>query len=1050
MNDATPQHPGAETMAAFLEGRLQRDELASVAAHLRDCRDCRLVIGETARFEREEETRAPQRNAWWLAAAAAVLLLVAVPIALRIAESHRAPIARLVSLAPHDHRTVEPRLSGFPWARLALARGTQKADPADLKLAGAAGDVLEKTEGQRDAESRHAAGVANLLIGHRSDGIAALEESARSSRDARVWNDLAAARYAAAIDDDRPSQLHDALADVAQALAIDPKLLEARFNNALILERLGLADPARKAWQSYLELDPGSGWSVEAREHLRALQAPSGRFDPRLFDRAPAEELARDFPEETRRRSETMLLAAWADAELHHDPTRAASLLARARAIGDALARLHDEHLLDDAVATIEHSTGPSRAALAGAHRLYDSGRRAFAARKLDEAEKAFADAAAAFERTGSPMADVARYYAANVALNRQRSDAAESELLRLASSNPRHRALTAEIHWTLALNANRGGDWGDAIREADAAATGFRQIGERASAAFADGIAAYSLEMIGEPDLAARRRVRASATLCSGSAPERCNAFLADTALAFAAVQRTSAAAALIAIATESSTRDAAALAYDRAKQVRVLARAGDPAGARRALKSARDALAGVSDPSLRAQASATIDVEEAALRIAADPHGAVAALDRAASFFTQKHLDAALPYVLLQRARAHRAAGDAEASSRDYAAALQASTAQERSLADPAAFRDTVTEAIEESIALELSRNAPEAAFAIADRRHQLTDNATPTPLARNVALIEYAVLPDSIAIFCRANGHLIEQSVAIDRRELATRIESFTQRIVRRDDVTHDAAALYRLLIEPLRPNFGAVDELVIVPDRQLYALPFAALYDDRSARFLVEEFVIRIAPAAAGVRPAHDTGGPALVIADPRRAGESPLRGSREEASRIAALDGATLLEGEEATAQRFLDLAPRSALVHYAGHANSDATTSYAALLLADRLVGAKEIAALQLARRPLVVLAACGTFRGDPSHVAGMSSLARAFLLAGARGVVATLWEIDDDVSPPLFFRFHESLRAGASPARALRDAQLTMLRSPNARLRDPATWSPVVDVENN
>ena len=100
-----------------------------------------------------------------------------------------------------------------------------------------------------------------------------------------------------------------------------------------------------------------------------------------------------------------------------------------------------------------------------------------------------------------------------------------------------------------------------------------------------------------------------------------------------------------------------------------------------------------------------------------------------------------------------------------------------------------------------------------------------------------------------------------------------------------------------------------------------------------------------------------------------------------------------------------------------------------------------EIARLSLQRRPLVILAACGTFRGDTAHVAGAATLARAFLLAGARAVIGTLWEIDDDVAAALFLRLHEHLRTGASPARALRAAQVDMLRSPDPRLRHPATW---------
>ena len=54
MNEARRPHPGAETMAALLEGRLAPGELAETTAHLRDCADCRTILGESARFEAEE------------------------------------------------------------------------------------------------------------------------------------------------------------------------------------------------------------------------------------------------------------------------------------------------------------------------------------------------------------------------------------------------------------------------------------------------------------------------------------------------------------------------------------------------------------------------------------------------------------------------------------------------------------------------------------------------------------------------------------------------------------------------------------------------------------------------------------------------------------------------------------------------------------------------------------------------------------------------------------------------------------------------------------
>jgi hypothetical protein len=327
MNDVAPRHPEAQTMAAFVEGKLAPNEIAAVAEHLRGCNDCRAVVTETARFEREEDRARPTRISRrpWLLAVAAVLAAIAILVPLlRWNASRREPIARLIASAPRDHRVVEARLSGFPWARLqAPSRGNAKPDPADLKVAGAAGDVLETTAGRSEPEAHRATGVAYLLIGRRSESIAALEQAAHDSKDAHAWNDLAAARFAVAVEDERPSQLPEALADVDHALRLDPKNAEALFNRALIVEHLGVREQARTAWKSYLDVDGTSAWSVEARAHLRALEQTSRRFDAKLIESTSADTLVREFPQEVRTWGEGPLLAAWADAEATHDAARA-------------------------------------------------------------------------------------------------------------------------------------------------------------------------------------------------------------------------------------------------------------------------------------------------------------------------------------------------------------------------------------------------------------------------------------------------------------------------------------------------------------------------------------------------------------------------------------------------------------------------------------------------------------------------------------------------------------------------------------------------------
>jgi CHAT domain-containing protein len=351
---------------------------------------------------------------------------------------------------------------------------------------------------------------------------------------------------------------------------------------------------------------------------------------------------------------------------------------------------------------------------------------------------------------------------------------------------------------------------------------------------------------------------------------------------------------------------------------------------------------------------------------------------------------------------------------------------------------------------------------AFAVADRARASIDpqpvHATAAPmtaLPQGVLIVEYAVLPQRTVAFCVSRNGIVAESVEIERRQLERQVAAFAGRIRRRarvEDIREDAAALRRLLIEPLRSQLAGVRELIIVPDRQLHALPFAALWNAETKQYLVEEFTLRFAPSAAFSRglAAASPQQAVLVIADPPAAAYPLLPASREEASAIAATyDGATLLEGETATRAAFLEHARHSALIHFAGHANSDATTSHGALLFAGAgndsgILGSSEVAQLRLERSPLVVLAACGTLRGDALHVAGMSSLSRAFLAAGARGVVGTLWEIDDDVSAALFRRFHARLRGGMPPAEALRAAQVDALRSPDPRLGHPATWSPV------
>ena len=280
------QCPTDETLALFASGDIDDSTRNEVLAHIEGCSDCMAaVLSANAHLEEERSVgrdwsgrRAKSESRWWMAVAAAVIIaVIAVPLLRRRDDT----MSRLVSLAPASARVVEPRLSGgFAWApyRGPMRAADSAADAELLKLGGAAGDAIARAQRDHSEKAQHAAGVALVLVDQPAEAIDRLRISAEQlPNDVRVWSDLAAARYAAAVKLQRPSLLPEALAAADRALLIDPKSAEALFNRALILEHLGLTDEARKAWLRYLETDSSSSWATEARTRLGDLPAGASK-----------------------------------------------------------------------------------------------------------------------------------------------------------------------------------------------------------------------------------------------------------------------------------------------------------------------------------------------------------------------------------------------------------------------------------------------------------------------------------------------------------------------------------------------------------------------------------------------------------------------------------------------------------------------------------------------------------------------------------------------------------------------------------------------------
>ena len=289
-------------------------------------------------------------------------------------------------------------------------------------------------------------------------------------------------------------------------------------------------------------------------------------------------------------------------------------------------------------------------------------------------------------------------------------------------------------------------------------------------------------------------------------------------------------------------------------------------------------------------------------------------------------------------------------------------------------------------------------------------------------------------------------------------------------KRDDVVL-ANQLYDVLLGAL-PAEANRERLIVVPDGILNQLPFDTLRDPTGA-FLLESRTISYTPASTvltvlrtakvaqtprhtflgvGDVPYQNQGHVSSKLEKPSAVGQRIERGfsdtfgttlsdlpqTREEVlsvSKIVGNDGVLLL-GPNATETAFKS-EPLSdfKIIHIAAHGFSDTQfPERSGLVLGvdpnsrdDGLLQVREIIRLHF-NADLVTLSACNTGVGKLQGEEGITNLVEAFLVSGAKAVVASLWSADDIYTSALMERFYTHIAEGQDKAAALRHAKIDLL----------------------
>ena len=943
------------------------------------------------------------------------------------------------------------RVAGFE----ALADAGESSDPDSLQAS-----ALLAIIGDDGTEQAANAAVTRLVRALRL-----------SRRRVSLLVDLSGAHLVRAQRAQNARDLLEGLNYALEAVAAEPNNRAARFNTALALHALGLDEQAQIAWTAYLRVDSTSRWADEARERRGSLGHPPMPQAPRPGARdAEVRAFAAAHPQQARLHGWDAVLGDWAGAHEAGNAARAAQLLDLAERLGGALEARGGDASLADAARAIRGAQGDPAAtrALARAHGTYAAGQRLYGSTDQVAAGDSFASVVNA--RPPSPVlvlsAEVFRGAAVVYARDFARADSVFRELVPRIDT-ARYPALAARVLWMRGSGLVRSGHPARARAPFQLSARLFSRAGEKefmgavwtmeGEAAYRqrDTLAAYGSMHRG---LTLLRRYRSSVWLH--------NALF--TLANCAAIDQLHRAASVV------QDEDVAVSMRDRRWAVRVEALLG-----RVRIRSVQGrSPVAVRDLELAASYVTKIQAEEPRKWLAETVHfsravvapatASAAEMDSAVAYFSEAGNTAWLLPALLQRADARLARGNLAGARTDLGAATAHVRGLSQSLSHESLLRAAVMEQarsrFDQLAMLHLRAGDTVAALQAVERGRvsfapgyaaSEVGGGRPASPPGQVA-VEYALIGDTLLSWTVRGTDVRLLRQAVSRSHLLATIERSVA-AAGSPAARPELARLYELLVRPVEQRLGPAETpLVFMVDGEIAGVPFAALFDARRARYLVEDHPLRfaatLAEAARPARPARRSA-PALLVADPAfDATQYPkldrLEHARAEADSLRGVYGASVvLQGAAATRDALRDRAPGAGVIHYAGHAVfDDARPERSALVLAGpdttgRLT-ADAVDGLHLRGVRLVVLAACRTVRAREGRSGGLAGFSGALMAAGAGGVVGSLWDADDRLTQPLMLAFHRAYRRSGDPAAALREAQLELLRSRDPAQRSPAAWA--------
>ena len=942
---------------------------------------------------------------------AVAAVVVSVAVGLLLWSTYRSPMTDEAILALNKayktERPVEARVTSLGYAPFYKVRSDRPSQIDLNEQARAELLIRRRVSDSNDAAAHHALGRLAILKMQFDEGIKELETAERlDGSSPEILNDLGAAyleKFKSVGVAARPehAQLPRlALQKIDNAIELKPAMPEAYFNRAQSLEALDLPNEARAAWQRYLELDPDSDWSTEAREHLKLL-------DTTLVPELTGDELEHAFLDAYRRRAdgEAFDLAS-RNRELIREkyiPHRLAASAVqtsgpdRKEKINalEYLGQIENERIGDLFASELaKFYRGLSEQNVERVREAHHSLREGYSrclAEDFKGAKEKFEFARERFLAAGDAIEaeTIAKYFIAYSVYYSDR--AAAAVVLREIDDFTTRRQFRwlglMNRYWWLGARESLGEktftrtklDYQVALQEA-------KQMGDAymtqkflqsllLKAAFVKArkdamrYAHELLEFSNQPGLSVRQKIRILDKLINVSTDE------SDASFSKALVLEN--------IASATTIRDPSFVMAAELNAAIVHTRTRDFEAAEQWLEKAQATVERLPDGATGKEDLPKIFLHQGHLKKAeGDLAGAMPFYERSVDL--SRELGTTTQGYEAQKARllTLHELGKSAAVEEQIAPAIELAEGYRKTLNDEQernTFFDSEQEVYDTAIDFELKRGHYEQAYDFAEQSSSRslldhlqeevigqadshTAKANPLALAdlrailpTEVQLLHYRLLKDRLVIWLITKDKFATKTSPVAASELTDKVSSYLQLVQSKDGKAQAearilAGELYNLLIDPVSAELDPDKQISIIPNRILFYLPFSSLLSVAKGKYLIEDFVLLYAPSANvflqctknARTKSNDQTETILSIGNPAfdRAefeGLLDLPESSKEAKAVTAgYRTPTILSGREATPRAFQSIYKEFDVIHFAGHYITEPTAPLSSKLILAR------------------------------------------------------------------------------------------------------------------